>query len=246
MKIRVLTWNIHKGVGGVDRRYVLDRILGLVSAFEPDLVLLQEVAQDWPGAGRDNQVELLREGLNLPHFAYSPEHRFRVGGYGNAIFSRFPLRDIHHLDLTIDWRKKRGALLGRAIVHYEAEDGHVHQKSMLVANLHLGLAASERSAQLERFFVRSPFAHAHKETPWIVAGDLNDLYGGLGPKHLTPRGFSRAGPMARTFPAFAPIRPLDGIFWRGPVELVSGGIAHGPHYSRASDHLPLVADFRWL
>jgi len=246
MKIRILSWNIHKGVGGVDRRYVLSRILDLISEAQPDLVLLQEVAQDWPGAKRENQVELIREGLGLPHFAFHPEHRFNVGGYGNAIYSRFPLRDIHHLDLTIDWRKKRGALAGRAIVHFDDEDGVSHQKSILLSNLHLGLAESERSAQLERFFLSSPFAHSHKETPWIVAGDLNDLYGGLGPKHLTPRGFSRAGAIVSTFPAFAPIRPLDGIFLRGSVQAISGGVAKGPSYTRASDHLPLIANFQLI
>jgi endonuclease/exonuclease/phosphatase family metal-dependent hydrolase len=26
MRLRVVTWNIHKGIGGVDRRYRLERI----------------------------------------------------------------------------------------------------------------------------------------------------------------------------------------------------------------------------
>jgi endonuclease/exonuclease/phosphatase family metal-dependent hydrolase len=244
MNVRLLTWNIHKGVGGVDRRYVLERTIELIHHLAPDIAFLQEVAQDWPGARREDQVERLKEALGLSHMAFAPEHRFRFGGYGNAIFSRFPLRDIHHLDLTIDWRKKRGALLARAIVKSDDADGHAHQKSVLLSNLHLGLAGSERSQQLERFFEKSPYASAHQTTPFVVAGDLNDLFGTLGPKHLVPRGFVRAGQAHRTFPAFAPLRPLDAIFFRGEAEVVSAGLGHGPHARRASDHLPLIADLK--
>lgn len=244
LKIRVLSWNIHKGVGGVDRRYELSRVVDLIRHVDADLVLLQEVAQDWPGARRDDQVKLLQEELGFQHQAFGPEHRFSVGGYGNAIYSRYPLRDVHHLDLTIDWRKKRGALLARVMARFDDSDGKHHQRSLLVTNMHLGLAESERSRQLEKFFAEAPFAGSHLETPWIVAGDLNDLYGSLGPKHLAPRGFERCGERYRTFPAFAPLRPLDGIFVRGSARIVGAGVARGPHHNRASDHLPLVADLK--
>jgi endonuclease/exonuclease/phosphatase family metal-dependent hydrolase len=244
MRVRIVSWNIHKGVGGLDRRYALERIVEFIAHQAPDVVLLQEVAQQWPGARNDDQVARLHRELGLPHFEFAREHQFKAGWYGNVIFSRFPLKDAHHLDLTIDWRKKRGALLARALVRQKDEAGHAHQRSLLVSNLHLGLAESERSRQLERFFAEAPFATAHHETPWVIAGDLNDLYGGLGPKHLIPRGFLRAGRQLRTFPAFAPLRPLDGIFVRGHAEVIHAGVAHGPHHTRASDHLPLVADIQ--
>ena len=40
MKLRVLTWNIHKGIGGVDRRYRPERVIEVIAHYEPDLVLL--------------------------------------------------------------------------------------------------------------------------------------------------------------------------------------------------------------
>ena len=40
--IRVLTWNIHAGIGA-DGCYNLDRILGLIDRHAPDVVALQEI-----------------------------------------------------------------------------------------------------------------------------------------------------------------------------------------------------------
>jgi endonuclease/exonuclease/phosphatase family metal-dependent hydrolase len=104
------------------------------------------------------------------------------------------------------------------------------------------LAGSERAEQLRRFLSSEPFKGLHHRTPIVLGGDLNDLWGSLGPRFLVPAGFSRAGTMVNTFPAVLPIRPLDGIFIRGDLRLhhflpVANGLAR-----QASDHLPLFAE----
>src|SRR5690606_34527524 len=88
MRIRVVCWNIHKGIGGIDRRYDLDRIIDAILEEEPDVALLQEVADGMPQLRFEDQAWLLSEGLEMPHIAYGPEHRFSRGGYGNLILSR--------------------------------------------------------------------------------------------------------------------------------------------------------------
>ena len=45
MQVHLLSWNIHKGVGGVDRRYRLDRTIELLRREAPDIALLQEVTK---------------------------------------------------------------------------------------------------------------------------------------------------------------------------------------------------------
>jgi len=238
MRVRVVTWNIHKGIGGVDRRYRLERVVKVLHAIDADLALLQEVADDLPRSNFHDQAEMLAAALHMPHFAFHPEHRFAMGGYGNAILSRWPLTAQTHLDLTIGTRKKRGVLGARAKVTI---DGHT--RSLVIHNMHLGLAGSERGRQLERFLSSEPFRNLHEATPIVVGGDLNDLWGSLGPAYLQPRGFRRAGPLANTFPAAFPVRPLDALFVRGEVHLhrhaapLREGVAR-----QASDHLPLVAD----
>src|SRR5690606_16477100 len=152
MRIRVVCWNIHKGIGGVDRRYDLDRIIDAILEQEADIVLLQEVAEGMPQLRFEDQAWLLSERLEMPHLDYGPEHRFSRGGYGNVILSRYPLTDIHHIDLRIGNRKKRGVISARTHVRMEG-----HTRSVVLFNLHLGLAGSERAEQLSRFLQCDPF-----------------------------------------------------------------------------------------
>src|SRR5690606_80800 len=110
MRLRVVSWNIHKGIGGIDRRYRLERIRDVLAALNPDLALLQAVADGWPLARGNLHADWLAEQLDMSDFAFSPEHRFARGGYGNAVLSRFPILDQTRIDLKIAWRKQRSAL----------------------------------------------------------------------------------------------------------------------------------------
>ncbi len=238
MRLRVVTWNIHKGIGGIDRLYRLERVIGVLRELAPDLALLQEVSDDLPRSRFHDQAEMLSAALEMPHMAFHPEHRFNIGGYGNAILSRWPLYDVHHLDLTVGRKKKRGGLVARA----KARFGRV-ARSVVIHNMHLGLAGSERELQLARFLASAPFQRLHERTPIVVGGDFNDVWGTLGERFLVPRGFRRAGPRSNTFPAPFPVRPLDVLFVRGDIFVQKPAHASSTVLTRqASDHLPLVAD----
>lgn len=235
--VRVMTWNIHKGIGGVDRRYSIQRVLGVMDHYRPDIALLQEVAQGMPQTGGDDQVEILRREDGLAHAAFHPEHQFRRGGYGNLILSRWPLTNVHHVDLTIGFRKRRGTVQARAHVPIGG-----HTRSFVIHNLHLGLAGSERGKQLERLLECHPFARLKPSTPLLVGGDLNDLWGDLGARFMLPAGFRSVGHAAATFPAAFPLRPLDGLFLRGDVQEEASFRARLGLARSASDHLPVIAD----
>jgi endonuclease/exonuclease/phosphatase family metal-dependent hydrolase len=237
MRFSVVTWNIHKGIGGVDRRYRPERVIGLLLELAPDVALLQEVADEMPRSHFHDQAELLSEALGMRHVEVFPQHRFSQGGYGNCILSRWPLSNVHHLDLTIGTRKRRGALLARTRVRFEQQS-----RTVFLTNLHLGLAGSERALQLERFLASDPFRGLHHRTPIVIGGDLNDLWGTLGPRLLQPAGFQRAGEPVSTFPAWLPVRPLDAIFVRGDLRVRSCAPRTVALARRASDHLPLVAE----
>jgi endonuclease/exonuclease/phosphatase family metal-dependent hydrolase len=239
--LRIVSWNIHKGIGGIDRTYQIGRVIEVLRKQHPDIVLLQEVAEGFPRAGHDNQLLLLSEALQLPHVAYGREHRFRVGGYGNAILSRYHLTDEQHVDLTVGRYKKRGAIVARAHISF---DGHT--RSLVIFNLHLGLRAAERALQLRRFLDCHPFARLHGKTPVLVGGDMNDVWGTLGPQILAPNGFHRVGGVRNTFPAWFPVRPLDGLYARGDLDVVECTPLRSGLARVASDHLPLVASFKLL
>ncbi len=238
MRLRVLSYNIHKCIGGIDRRYQPERVIATIAHYQPDVVMLQEVDAGAQRSSLHHQSEMLGEALGLPHRAWFPNVALRSGGhYGNALLSRFPFRDALNLDLSLPRRKARSVLHAVLRVRHEDQDHTVH-----VFNLHLGLRQDERRRQLVRFLDSHPFAHMHARTPVIVGGDFNDVYGTLGAQMLVPAGF-RAMPAApRTFPAFAPLRPLDAVFVRGDVQFRRAARGEIAMARRASDHLPLVVD----
>ena len=242
MRLRVLTYNIHKGIGGVDRRYVPQRIFRVFEQVAPDVALLQEVDEGTRRTRADRQVDLIGDAVGLPHRAWFPNVRVRGGGaYGNAVLSRFPLTSVENIDLTIGRRKRRSALHARVQVPPDEASPEGLAQSVHVVSLHLGLWEGERRRQLARLFAGDPLQRLDEQTPVIVGGDFNDVFGSLAVRHLTPAGFDGHGRM-NTFPAFAPVRALDAIYVRGDVRLLNVEPARSTTARNASDHLPLVAD----
>ena len=84
MLFRLMTYNLHEGVGGVDLRYRLARIIDTLAYYKPDIALLQEIADGIPRFGHHHQVHVLRETLGFPHFAHQANVTLRIGTHGNA------------------------------------------------------------------------------------------------------------------------------------------------------------------
>lgn len=239
MKLRVVTYNIHKCIGGLDRRYDPQRTAEALATTEPDVVLLQEVDDGVRRSNGDRQVDRLAELTGLHHRTWFPNVEVRGGGhYGNAVLSRYPIVQTSNVDLTVSWKKRRSVLHAELRIRHEEVDRIVH-----IFNMHLGLAEYERKIQLRRFLECDPFARLHHDTPIIVGGDLNDVYGRLW-RLLTPAGFRGPDRSPRTFPAWAPLRALDGIYIRGRVEVSHLARAEAMVARRASDHRPLYAELQ--
>ena len=239
MRFRLITWNIHKGIGGLDGRYDIQRVIRAIEQCHPDIVQLQEVDDDAPRSRHHRQVDVLAEALAMPHRAYQPNVTLRRGAYGNAIVSRFPLNLLKSLDLSIRFKKKRGAQIVSVAVPVPHQ---LHQPVMLV-NLHLGLIEFEQKIQLRRLLACEEVKGLDHQVPMIVAGDMNDMLGRLGRHVMEPRDFRSASDGKSTFPAFFPMRALDQIFFRGGLALRRCFIPRSEVTRQASDHLPLVADF---
>jgi endonuclease/exonuclease/phosphatase family metal-dependent hydrolase len=240
VQIRLLTYNVHKCIGGVDRLYRPDRIQETISHYEPDLILLQEVDAGARRSNLDRQVDVLGDALGYRHRSYFPNVQVRGGGeYGNAVLSRFPITETQNIDLSIPLKKRRSVLHVRSRVRL---NGHNRARTLHVYNLHLGLAGPERKVQLRKFLNSHPFNGLHHRTPVVVAGDFNDVWGTLGPRLLVPAGFRGLRQPLHTFPAYAPMRALDSIYVRGRLEILRVFRSRLDVARRASDHLPLIAD----
>jgi len=232
--LRFVSYNIHKGIGGVDRLCRLDRTIETLRGVGADVCLLQEVDEGAARSRFERQVDVLGDALGLPHRAYAPNHRLALGHYGNAILSRVPFRSTHNLSLTLPLHKKRAALHARFAV-----PGVRH--GLWVFNCHLGLAEAERRQQLRRILRFIDQHHGSQET-LVLMGDLNDMWLKLGPAVLEPAGFRSVERPPRTFPAIRPLRPLDRVFVRGRVRIVRCDRVDGPVARQASDHLPISVD----
>ncbi len=239
MLLRVLTYNIHKCLGGLDRRYRPARVAEVIAHYDPDVAFLQEVDHGVARSGRDDQARLLAQLLGYRHVLHVPNVRVPGGGwYGNALLSRFPLQAESAIDLTLPPKKVRSALHARCRMRLGASTRTVH-----LFGLHLGLSGLERRHQLRSLLASAPMQRIHPRAPVILAGDFNDVWGTLGGRVLRPAGFTGSGAW-RTFPAYAPMRALDGIHVRGDIELLSAHASRLDLARDASDHLPLVAELR--
>ena len=85
--MRLLSWNIHKGIGGRDRRYSLDRIITCIEAENPDLICLQEVDRHVARSQHHDQPRLLARYFRC-HAVFQPTVAVADGGYGNLVLSR--------------------------------------------------------------------------------------------------------------------------------------------------------------
>lgn len=246
MKLRVLSYNIHRAIG-VDRSFRPYRIVEILAHHGADLVLLQEVDD---GVPRSRKLDLAREiadELDYPYWAVGHNVSLRRGQYGNATLSRYPIERERNIDLTIGRRKRRGCQ--HTTLRVEKVSGHPHR--LEVFNLHLGLSSRERRQQIGLLASSKEFSILGHDTACIVGGDFNDWRSQLrrffvevldfdcATENLTRRGRSPI----RTYPSFSPRGALDRLYYRGSLKRVMARRCRLRVSKVASDHLPIVAEF---
>jgi endonuclease/exonuclease/phosphatase family metal-dependent hydrolase len=268
MKIRVATYNIHKGVSSIRST---PRVLALkkaIALFKADIVFLQEVQ------GRHDRysAQFGEESRGRKHWPETAQHEFFAGEshhsaygmnavydhghHGNALLSKFPIADTRNHDVSDHAYEQRG------ILHcvLETPKGKVH-----CYVVHLGLFESGRGRQAQAL-IDAVKESAPNGEPVIIAGDFNDWRNTLSDKlrkelgvvevfdQLNPRsvlgdlvrtlaGRKAKVTPARTFPAALPWFRLDRIYVRG-FKVESAEVLHGTLWAKLSDHAPIVATLK--
>ena len=268
MKIRVATYNIHKGVSSIRST---PRVLALkkaIAQFDADVVFLQEVQgrhdryhaqfgeesrghRHWPERA---QHEFLASESH--HSAYGMNAVYDHGHHGNALLSAYPIGDTRNHDVSDHAYEQRG------ILHCVIDTPECPVHCYVV---HLGLFESGRGRQAQAL-IDCVTSSAPNGEPVIIAGDFNDWRNTLSDKlrealgvvevfdELGPR--SRIGDMmrnfsgrekvvtpARTFPAALPWFRLDRIYVRG-FKVDTAQVLHGTLWAKLSDHAPIVANLK--
>ncbi|HEY8371016.1 MAG TPA: endonuclease/exonuclease/phosphatase family protein [Thermodesulfobacteriota bacterium] len=225
----VATYNVH-GCVGVDGRFRPDRIAEVIREIGADVVGLQEVDRRVRRGRPTLELEMLAGGSGLACFA-GPTIVDPDGDYGNGLLSRYPVRALRHLDLTVGRREPRGAI---------DADLDVEGDLVRVVVTHLGLGIPERRDQVSRLLA----SIGESDDPVVLLGDVNEWHPFSRSLRLLE---ARLGPSARgrTFPSVLPLLALDRI-WASPRRAIVEARVHATPLARvASDHLPLVARIRY-
>lgn len=236
--MRVLSYNIHKGMSSDRRRFVLPPIRQAVRRLGADLVFLQEV-QGRHEQRLEPQFEFLADEI-WPHYAYGKNAVYASGHHGNAILSRFPIVLHENIDISTTRLESRGLL--HAVIDWQEGGRRIPLHAICV---HLGLREVDRRSQLERLCARIQ-SHVPPEVPLVIGGDFND-WRLRATSILMNRLEAREaflllhGEHARTFPVWLPALKLDRIYCRG-LEIQSASCLTGMRWRALSDHAPVIAD----
>lgn len=262
MKLRIATYNIHKGVSSIGSRPRIHALKKALTSMDADVVFLQEVqgrhdllalrhAEHWP---TESQHDFLAGDSH--HAVYGMNAVYDHGHHGNALLSSFPIASSDNQDVSDHAYERRGVL--HCVVQTRRTDVHCYV-------VHLGLFAGGRQRQTDAL-IEAVGNSAPHDGPIIIAGDFNDWGNHLGEALRTRLGvtevFDRdpsSGQLAtflnqfgsgktthkpaRTFPAALPCLRLDRIYLRG-FEVESARVLHGVAWARLSDHAPIVATLR--
>jgi endonuclease/exonuclease/phosphatase family metal-dependent hydrolase len=229
-KMTVLSYNIHHGAG-TDGKLDLDRIARIIRDQKPDLVALQEVdVKTSRSGGVDEAAELGR--LTRMHVVFGKAVDFSGGAYGQAILSRWPIKEhkVHQLPqragrepriLLVAKMDKPGPDFVFASTHldHEIEDVRV-----------------EQAGAINRIL-------AGEKGPVLLAGDCNAAPESRTMRSIFERWTDTAGASAApTIPSGNPRRRIDYI-----LALKNNGAHWHTLQSQvlnepvASDHRPVAA-----
>lgn len=230
-RLKVITYNLHKGVGYRGRNS-LDEVIDALRERKPDVLACQEVFH--PPAGERGQSEHIREQLGHVH-VFAPNAFYRRGCHGNATFTSFTVAAHANIDATESRFERRGML--RTRLHHG--DGELE-----LINVHFSLTGQQRKRQWAKLFA---LVQSYGDMPVLVCGDFNDWSADLDRLALNTRVLHNAlwalpHPARRTFPSRRPMLPLDRIYFRG-LRLLSVEVLRGAPWRDLSDHLPVEATF---
>jgi endonuclease/exonuclease/phosphatase family metal-dependent hydrolase len=240
--LRVMTYNVH-GCVGIDGRRSLERIARVIAMYDPDIVALQELDVGRVRSDHEDQAQEIADMVEMlvhfhPAIAVEEEH------YGDAILSKHPMELVQAGELPglFGWPRlePRGAMWADITLN-----GQVFH----VFNTHLGLHPWERRLQVNALVGEEWLLNERCAGHRIMCGDFN-----AGPRSTVCR---KIGALLidsqvahenhrpkRTFHSRYPVGRIDHVFVEKGTEITHIEIP-STHLTRvASDHLPLIVEFR--
>jgi endonuclease/exonuclease/phosphatase family metal-dependent hydrolase len=242
MKLRLMTYNVHRCVG-TDRRLDVERVAEVIAAQQPDVVALQELDVGRARTRGVDQAHRLAELLKMTsHF--HPAMTVEEELYGDAILTALPEKKVKAEGLPLYSRIP--GLEPRGAIWITVDVGGA---PVQIINTHLGLVPQEQRRQAAALLGERWMAHEAWQAPGILLGDFNATPYSATYRLLkaalrdaqTQSATWRRTPTA-TFPSSFPFMRIDHVFLTKGLETVGVSSPYGPLARTASDHLPLVVD----
>lgn len=238
MKIKIMTFNIHKGFNWNGLKFTLSEIKAFLDESKPDIVFLQEIVGENLNFRKklkrypiENQLEYLADKI-WPHFSYGKNAIYDHGHHGNAILSRYPIVYMNRHDLTYHRLEQRGLLHG--IIHIDNLPIHL-------LCTHLNLFNYHRKLQYQK--ICDYISKNIGDSRIVLGGDFNDWNQKASSYFETQLQFKevfklKTGSYAKSFPIGLPALTLDRFY----VKNLNCENVHIHHHAKVSDHLPLSCE----
>jgi len=227
--LRVASYNIRKGIG-TDRRRDPARILRVLGEIDADIVALQEADRRF-GLRESVLPQLLIDNHSDYKAVPLDVQTDSMGWHGNALLVRRGIDVVEHDIIHIPCLEPRGVVTATL---------ELAGRSIAVFGMHLDLSGLWRTRQARTISELAEKARA--DHPTVLMGDLNEWRRRAGTFREFGRSFTvlDCGP---TFHAARPIGRLDRIMHCDRLAVRECGAHRSALSARASDHLPVWADF---
>ncbi|MCL2518877.1 MAG: endonuclease/exonuclease/phosphatase family protein [Oscillospiraceae bacterium] len=216
--MKIMTYNICS-CHNMAREYDPDAAMKIIAAENPDILGINEMDYMNERGFFTDMPKIFAETLGFTYYYFGKTIDFRGGGYGNVIYSKFPIKNVTNYPIP-----ETSGAENRVVICAELENG------LTVLVTHYGLSVEERNKA-----VAETVRLAENKKPLIFMGDLNctPYSDELKPIHAilkdTPNGPS--------FPSDKPDVKIDYIFVSEDINVETSYLIH----TQASDHLPYVA-----
>ena len=220
--LRVMTFNIQEGFSN-ENIWSLEETARTIEAYDPDIVVLQEITRGWLVMSSSDEVHWLADRLEMNSAYAGNSHD---GLWGNAILSRLPIVSTDSVVYSTTNNLRRGAVA----IEVETEQGN-----LVVIDTHLDNPKEAIDVRTEQ--IAELLAFWDGDTPAIIAGDFNADPGSPEWQAIIDAGFVDSG-SAGSETTSEDERRIDYIFVTPDLQIENYTVPD----VWTSDHRPVVVD----
>lgn len=233
---KIISFNIQSCRDYITREFTPLTAAKAINTLKPDIVGLNEVRgipyRETTDPSWFDQVNELAKLTDMPYCYFGVAIKL-TGPYGNAILSKYPLKNIKTIAIPDPIVKDEDAFYeSRCIISCEIENFH-----LLIT--HVGLAKSEQKNAIT--LLKNIIQEIKK--PIILMGDFNMTPDNYLIKEISTLLNDTANKFKKTLLSFPSINPrikIDYIFISNEIELIEADIPQ----IVASDHFPYYAKIK--